>query len=245
MRRAVVDSDFLRAQEEVVLPPEVVRHLRDSLRLGPGALIELLDGLGRYACAEIIASDRHGLKVLVSEVKQAELHIAPRLTLFQGLGKGDKMEAVVRQTTELGVDRIVPLETDRVEGQRSDRRDRWRRVADDAVRLSGRYFRPEILPPQALETALAEPRAEQSFLLSPGAPRSLKASLGYETAPLSVELLVGPEGGFSRTEVEMAESAGFTPAHFGEYTLRTETAGPAVVAALRFWFAPSMSGVRD
>ena len=161
---------------------------------------------------------------------------APALILLQGVGKGDKMDHVVRQATELGVARVVPVATARAVARQQGRVERWRAIAEDAVRVAGHLYRPQIDEVCDLEAALALAPAGLRLVLALDAGAPLAARLA-EARPGAgpITLLVGPEGGLTPEEVQAARAAGFEVAHLGAHTLRTETAGPAVLAIVAFW----------
>src|SRR5262249_21931147 len=146
-------------------------------------------------------------------------NVAPAgLTLLQGIGKGDKPEHVLRAATVLGVEQVVFVESRRAVvhvGERGDaRRKRWRSVAVEAARQSGRGDLPEVTGPLPFAEGLArvtDPEARRIYL-SPRASRGLAEVLGgfEHGAPLAV--LIGPEGGLDGEEEAIAADAGFVPA---------------------------------
>ncbi len=236
MRRLVLPAGSLGAGPGpglgLTLPEELARYVQKVLRLELGAELAVGDGAGLRAVGRIVRSDRRGVELALGPVEAAEPPRPPHVVLVQAIGKGDKLDAVVRQATELGVDRIVPVLTERAVARHEARVERWRAIAEDAVRVSGRSRRPAIEPVVALEDLLARPRAPAAVVLAPDAGLRLRdaaLSLGGE-----VEVLIGPEGGLAPEELTEAGQAGFTPVGLGPEVLRTETAGPAAVALLRF-----------
>ena len=164
------------------------------------------------------------------------------VTLIQGVPKGDKMEAIVRAVTELGVARVRPALCERtivrLEASRwRERARRWQRVAREATKQCGRAVIPEVETPRLLAEwlALGEP-ADLALCLWEGGGTPLAAVLAAALAPRSVLLVIGPEGGLAATEVEAARAQGFTVASLGPRILRTETAGPALVAIVQSRF---------
>ena len=166
----------------------------------------------------------------------------PRIILVQGLLKGPKMDLVVRQATEAGVSAIVPLLASRSIAQSeggASRRVRWERIVKEAMQQSGTAAHTEVLqpiPPPGLSAAL------DSLGLWPGLPRILlhesplaQSSMhGYLTGtPDAIALCVGPEGGFSRDEIDLFLGEGFAPLRFAGAILRAETASLYAVAAAR------------
>jgi 16S rRNA (uracil1498-N3)-methyltransferase len=153
------------------------------------------------------------------------------------LSKGDKVDAVVRDATELGVTAIVMAETERsvvrIEGDRAEKKaQRWRRIAEEAARQAGRADVPAVDGPLAFEDAIACVQDAHKFALTPAAPERLGPLLSAADRAAGVAFAVGPEGGFSESEIELARAHGFRAASLGETTLRTETVPAAVLGAL-------------
>lgn len=231
MRRLVLPAGTL-VPGRLPLSAEAERHVR-VLRMDDGAVMELVDGAGVRAQGELRRSGR-GLTVEVSALEVVKRPSRRRLTLLQGIGKGDKLDGIVRQATELGVDRIQPVFTARAVAERSNRVERWRTIAEDAVRVSGRLFRPDVREPRPLLDCLRERGSAVGFVFVPSAGDALSTAFARVSEP-DPELwaIVGPEGGLSAEEVEACVRDGFVAVHLGPLVLRTETAGPAVVALLR------------
>jgi 16S rRNA (uracil1498-N3)-methyltransferase len=234
-RRIVVPEGSL-AIGETEIPEDDAIHLRDVLRLRPGAPLLLSDGAGREAAAEIVEVSRRSVRVNVRRIEQVKERSGTALSLLQCVGKGDKMDQVVRQATELGVREIVPVISERAVARREARIDRLKKVAEDAIRVSSRAYRPRIERVISLEEALARPRAELALTFAIDAETSLGVHLDRIIArPSSAEVLIGPEGGLTPEELARATAAGFAAVNIGPHTLRTETAGPAVAAMILFW----------
>ena len=154
--------------------------------------------------------------------------------------KGDKLEAIIRASTELGVARIVPIITERTivrldAARVRDRARRWQRVATEAAKQCGRAVIPTVEPPRPLSEFLgADSHGALRLCLWEGEARGLDPALSGVAGPVpSATVLIGPEGGLSAAEVESAKARGFIPASLGPRILRTETAGPAIIAVLQ------------
>src|SRR5262249_20625125 len=161
-----------------------------------------------------------------------------RLTLAQGMAKGDKLESIIRMATELGATAIVPLATARTvltieRGGGASRLARWRRVAQEAAKQSGRSVVPDVTLPQTLEAWLAARETTDVLVcLWEGAEAPLVSRL--PKPPVAhVTLVVGPEGGLEPGEAQTLEKAGAIVGNLGSRILRTETAGPVGLALLQ------------
>jgi 16S rRNA (uracil1498-N3)-methyltransferase len=160
-----------------------------------------------------------------------------KIHLVQGISRGERMDFVVQKATELGVERITPVLTDygvvKLDGERAvKRRDHWAGVAASACEQSGRTRPPAIDAPVLLKKWFGErpADADADLVLRPGAETPLPR---FTPPATGVCVLVGPEGGFSDTEYEDAEIAGFEAVSLGPRILRTETAAAAAIAVLQ------------
>lgn len=216
------------------------RHMAAVLRLAPGDLVVAADGHGRdYTIRlESLGGTATGT-VLGVAVSAAESPLA--ITLIQGVPKGDKMEAIIRACAELGVARVAPALTARtivrLEPSRwRERARRWQRVARETAKQCGRAILPEVETPRPLVEWLEPPASgELALCLWEGAAPPLGEILNAAAAPPQrVRVVVGPEGGLAREEVELSRARGFAIVSLGPRILRTETAGPAIVALLQF-----------
>jgi len=222
------------------LPHDLWRYVTRVLRLGPGDGLVVFDAArGLEAAAELApsAGDPNSLELVVGEPRPARV-VAPRpLVLLQGLAKGDKVDAIVRDATELGATLVVLVEAERsvvrLEGRRRDDRvARLRKIGDEAARQCGRGDAPEVSGPMSLAAALELAPAGGRFALAPLAAEPLGARLeAYLSSPLT--FAIGPEGGLSDGELELLEHAGFARVSLGPFVLRTETVVAAVLGAVR------------
>jgi 16S rRNA (uracil1498-N3)-methyltransferase len=178
--------------------------------------------------------------------KQKLPPLAYEITLGQALPKGPAMDAIVRKATELGVARIVPLESERTQvhfdDDRSERKvEKWQSAATEAAKQSGNPFLPEIQPVQKAAAFMEAARGYDLKLiasLQPGA-KSLKSVLAaFQTAqsrmPKKALWLIGPEGDFTPAEMSVARSAGFEPISLGPLVLRCETAAAYALSILSY-----------
>lgn len=217
------------------------RHLTRALRLRPGDTVIASDGAGHdYTVRLDSVGARATGTVLDVAARGSESPLA--ITLLQAVPKGDKMETIVRAATELGAARVQPVVTSRTvvrlgAAAAASRAERWRRVAREAAKQCGRAIVPEVAAPAPLAACLPTARDhELAVCLWEGAAPAL-ASVLERAGPLRrVAVLVGPEGGLDAAEVDAAAREGWRVASLGPRILRTETAGPAMVAILQTRF---------
>lgn len=228
----------LAAGARVALADADRRHLTTVLRLRPGADLEVADGRGGRAAARL---EDHDVSLTSDAV--VELPPTPRLVLVQALAKGRKLDEVVRQVTELGVDVVVPVEAARsvarLDGasKRAAARERWAAVARAAAAQARRSRVPEVAEPVSvgeLGQLLDDLGAGTTLLVAqPGGqgPQRLAVELdGGEGA--TVVVAIGPEGGWTPQELETLETCGGRRLGLGPTILRTEHAGAAALAAV-------------
>ena len=226
------------AGERVTFDAAEAHHLARVLRLGPGDLVQAIDGHGHELTVRLIEVGARGAQGLIVNRMVRPTESPLDLTLVQGIVKGDKLEGIIRMATELGVCRVAPVVTERTivraePARWPHRLDRWRRVAKEAAKQSGRAVIPEIEPPRALAEWLASPRPPGLVVCFwEGETECLDAILpagGVERACV----IVGPEGGFSEDEVTQLRAAGSLVAGLGPRILRADTAGPVALALLQ------------
>lgn len=215
--------------------PDVI-HISRVLRLGRGSLLTVLDGRGKSYEAVIRDLDRD--EVVCEIIKQ--LLTTPacpvKVTLVQGIPKGDKMDLIIQKGTELGVSRVIPLLCRRtvvkLDGDRVLRkRERWQRIALEAAKQCRRPDVPEVAEPAELDGVLGSLPANCTALIPWEEENkvSLKDLLYEIKAVEEIYVFIGPEGGFTAGEVAGARAAGVRPVTLGPRILRTETAGIAVI----------------
>lgn len=224
---------------ELDLPAQAAEHVARVLRMAPGAPLTVFNGDGHDYEAVILAVGKREVSLRVEQCHGIDNESPLRLTLAQGVARGEKMDLVVQKATELGVTRIVPLLTERSEvkldGARAERRlVHWRAVVASACEQSGRARLPEVMPAIPLHSWLRGLRDDGALRLAllPEGTQQVRA-LNFEHA--GGLLVVGPEGGLGERDVAALIDAGFTGLRLGPRILRTETAGLAALAALQAW----------
>jgi len=247
-----ITGTALASGRRIELPAAAALHLTRVLRLRHGASLTVFDGQGGEFAATLHLGSRGAAAVEVKEHRVIEQESPLRITLLQGLARGERMDWVIQKATELGVAAIIPVASQRsvvqLEAERGDRRlQHWRAVAAAACEQCGRNTLPRIDAPRDFSDALAAVAdLPLRLLLEPGAGRRMSEvvlgkvvphaeSRNRETVgePVALALLVGPEGGWDESEIALAGQAGCTAVRLGPRVLRTETAGLAALAALQ------------
>lgn len=207
------------------------KHLLKVLRLRLGAEVCVFDGRGTEIDARIVSISSAGAELELGARRAVALPEVS-ITLLQALPRPDRMDLIVQKTTELGVAKIVPVQTERsVAMPPAGKQRRWRVIAQEAARQSGRADVPEITAPASLQQAIdaLEPVATRLVLWEE--ERGLPMRRALANHPLGVvALLVGPEGGFAAAEIEHAQARGFVSVGLGPRILRVETAALVAVA---------------
>lgn len=237
--RLYVDSPIVVGQT-IALDSGRARYVSRVLRLRRGDQVVLFDGSGPEFHGTLVTLGKNAADIDVTEEISANRESPLRIHLLQGVSRGDRMDHVVQKTTELGVARITPVLTEysvvKLTGDRAAKRvHHWQGIAASACEQCGRNVLPVIGEPVALRTALG------SFVGQPGTrmfldPRGDAGSAGQLPEDNALTLLIGPEGGFSAEETELAAAAGFAATRFGPRVLRTETAAVAAIAMLQSRF---------
>ncbi|EWG99654.1 16S rRNA (uracil(1498)-N(3))-methyltransferase [Halomonas sp. BC04] len=234
--RIHVAADFT-VGGDVVLPEGAARHVARVLRMSEGAPLTLFDGQGQQARAVLIEAGRKRVVARIEAVEAGCGESPLAVHLGQAISKGDRMDYAIQKAVELGVAAITPLYTEhgdvRLKNDREARKlAHWQAVAVSACEQCGRATVPPVYPPMALTDWLAERDEALRLVLHPATDRVLEGT----TAPSSVALLIGPEGGLSSTEGDAALVADFSLLSLGPRILRTETAPVVALSLLQYRF---------
>jgi 16S rRNA (uracil1498-N3)-methyltransferase len=239
MYRFFVPAAWL-AQEEVAITGPLVHRLRNVLRLGLGDHVILLDNSGWEHETEITYVSTQRIEGRVVHKSLATAEPRTKITLYQALLKLSKFEWVLQKCTELGIVGFVPMITERcVIGSLEDisktKTERWWRILMEAAEQSRRGRLPTLRPAVMFHTA-CEDATRGGLTLLPWEEekeRSLRSALqATERPPFSINLFVGPEGGFTAQELAQAQSYGALPITLGPRILRAETAGLVAAAVI-------------
>jgi len=212
-------------------------HLLDVLRMSPGDALEVFDGAGTTFAARIERLDGETVILALGEGQAAPP--LRRVTVVQGLPKGDKLDWVLQKGTELGASAFSIAVCERtvvkVEGKEAHKLARWQRIAEEASRQCGRADVPVVHPALPLEAAVRALRPGTRVFVLDESERATTLSAAFlATQPTDdVAIVIGPEGGLSRAEVDGLLTLQAVPVTLGRLVLRTETAALAALAVLR------------
>ncbi len=237
MRARLYHNGELAIQQRVILSASNSHHLARVLRARVDTTVELFNGDGNHYAAILSRVDPKHCEALVQDCTAANNESPLHITLLQGLSRNDRMDRCLQKATELGVNRIVPMlcarSKYRLDEKRAQKKQQhWQQIIISACEQSGRCTLPELSAPAPARQAMQNCNAGQRLFFEPDAGFSLSQSPAC-AGTKSLAIVIGPESGFDKTEVQLAVELGFTAVRFGPRILRTETAGPAAIAAIQ------------
>ncbi len=213
----------------IELDQRVTHHLLNVLRLKSGNPIVLFNGeSGEYSAKLII--DKKIARAEITEYKTNNRESPIAIHLLQGLSRNDRMDLAIQKSVELGVRRITPLITERSAAlpvnRYAKKMQHWQGIIISACEQSGRSIIPQINEPVAFHTWLGTLTDNHySYILNPEAKKPLQNNTKNDT----INIIIGPEGGFSEQEIATAINQGCRTRHLGPRILRTETAAIAAI----------------
>tara|TARA_Y100000588_G_scaffold388320_1_gene488250 strand:- start:639 stop:1376 length:738 start_codon:yes stop_codon:yes gene_type:complete len=232
--RVFVSSNLQPEDGFVRLQGEESRHLSRVLRVGRGSHVEILNGFGAILRTEVVEVNRRIVTLKILETVEVE---KPPITFEIGvsLPKGGRMDAIVRQLTELGVSFVSPLFSEHgdvvnVEHRVDAKMGKWSRIATEACKQSGNPWLPVIRKPRPFSQWVQELPVDGVRLIGCLGPDAVSVSSHLNSSENNVAFAIGPEGGFSEAEEMLARNSGFVPVRLGSYTLKVETAAICALA---------------
>lgn len=241
MPKFFVSSDKINGGQ-LVIDTDDVSHITRVLRLDTGDTLTVCDSRGTDYEAEIAELEQNRIICNILSQKKSDTEPDLKVTLFQALPKGSKMEYIIQKTTELGVTEIVPVKLGRcvvkIDNKKDEAKklDRWQKIAEAAAKQSGRGIVPKILPIMTLGEVI-EKAGELDLFFAPyecEEQNTLRDTLLLKSGVRTAGFLIGPEGGFELSETEKLREAGIATVTLGKRILRTETAGEAVLAMMMY-----------
>ena len=242
MHQFFINQNHIK-DSDIQITGEDVNHIKNVLRLKAGEKISLVsdDSNREYIC-EIISVTETSIHTHIVDIVGVTRELPVKITLYQSLPKGDKMELIIQKCVELGVSKIVPVQTARTivkwnEKKAQDKVRRYQAISLSAAKQAKRSILPEISNIFTYEEALQDAVHLDMNLIPYEQAKGMadtKAILEQVKTKGSVGIFIGPEGGFEEKEIKSAKKAGIYPITLGHRILRTETAGMAMLSILMF-----------
>lgn len=238
----IYSTEILENKKSIQLPEDNLRYLKTVMRLKPGNKIIVFDGYGSEFEAIIEDFSANGVAVKLGEKVPCE-NKEINITLAQALPKAAKMDLIVKSAAELGVDLIIPFAAERsVSRMETDRAvqkiKRWQKIAIEASRASrsGTITKVENIASFKSAIQFAGGHTAKMIFWEEEEKTTIKSALTDKTLDefKNYFIIVGPEGGFSKDEIELAKKAGFQPVGLGKQILKVETAAAAIISIIQY-----------
>jgi 16S rRNA (uracil1498-N3)-methyltransferase len=241
MRRFFVNPKDLKPDHEVILEGDEFHHLKVISRLESGEKVELLDGSGHIAQAEILSIGKKNAVLKVLKIDLVPEAAKPVIDLYLCVPRFQKMDLIIQKCVELGVETLTPLVSDRsflktVSKDLLGKLPRWEKIILEACKQSGRPRVMALKEPMTLEKALTQLDPKTTLFPYEGEGVAINEMLSAMSKPNRVAILVGAEGGFSPTEVQLCLQKGLKPSTLGPLVLRVETACITLVSVIQYHF---------
>ena len=243
MYQFFIQPDSIKEEEIWIADPQDVNHIRNVLRMKKGEKVSLCcEAKGKeYICSiEEIESDI--VKAAIIDINGESRELPVKITLFQGLPKSDKMELIIQKAVELGVAEIVPMATKRavvkLDAKKAAKKvSRWNTIALSAAKQAKRGIIPEVCEVRNFKDILEEVQDTEFMLVPYEEAKGMQESkelINKANGKKSIGIIIGPEGGFEKEEIEQLKAVGGKTMSLGKRILRTETAGMTVLSILMF-----------
>lgn len=248
MHRFFVTKNQIDLKEkQIVIEDEDVKHVSKVLRLKPGDLVEICDGMSNEYICEIESINKNDVLLSIIEEKESSKEAPIEVVLYQGIPKAAKMDLIIQKTTELGITEIIPVEMERTIVQFSNDKDkekkveRWQKIALEAAKQSKRGIVPTIQMPLSFKSAINHSKENQLNIMpyenedDKGFKDLIKSLSSEEKSSIKkVGIWIGPEGGLDEEEVVRAIENKIYPITLGPRILRTETAGLVTLSLVMY-----------
>ncbi|MGO3167788.1 16S rRNA (uracil(1498)-N(3))-methyltransferase [Senegalia sp. (in: firmicutes)] len=242
MNRFFVNIDNIKDENIIIDNKDDLKHIKNVLRLKENEKIEISDGLDNEYIVQIKNITDEFIETLILEKTDIKRESNINITLYQGYPKSSKMEFIIQKATELGVKRIVPIITDRTivkinNNKKEEKKlERFEKIAFEAAKQSKRGIIPEVPQIMSLESAVKEMQKNNSFIIVPYENENkiyIKEVL-KKTKEKDISIIIGPEGGFSESEIKKLQEIGASIVSLGPRILRTETAGLTLISIIMY-----------
>ena len=222
--------------------PDAVAHHLHVLRLQAGDSLTLFNGDGNQYQAELVSIDKRRASARIQAAVARDVELPYAITLAQALPEASKMDWIIEKAVEMGVAAVQPLSAQRcvvrLSAERAEKKMlHWQGIIIAAAEQSGRNRLPRLAAPESFQDWTSQHDLHRRILLTPRANETLSQWARHQP-PQAISLMIGPEGGYTEQEEEIALAHGALALGMGERILRTETAGIAAVAALNALWLP-------
>lgn len=229
-------------ENEIIIDGSDVNHIKNVLRMKQGDKLLVAGGNNKEFVCSIGSFEDDRIILHIDSTSLTDRELPVKVTLFQGLPKGDKMEWIIQKCVELGVFEIVPVSMKRCvvkldEKKAKGKVSRWQSISESGAKQCGRNIVPKISEVMSFNKAMEYAKGLDMVIvpyeLCEGMDATQKALSSIKPG-MNVGVFIGPEGGFDISEIELSKALGFTPVSLGKRILRTETAGMTVMAILMY-----------
>ncbi|TCS77816.1 16S rRNA (uracil(1498)-N(3))-methyltransferase [Pectinatus cerevisiiphilus] len=236
MRRLFIEGELTK---HIVIKGKDALHLLYAMRAKPGQTVVVADKNGKTAKTQIESCEPQqvvlSLIELIEDIQESPIN----LILLQCLPKADKMDYIVQKAVEIGVNKIIPVESHNCvvkydEGKKEKKRNKWQKIADEAAKQCARGIRPEICPVVDFAAAIAIAMQNEACICYENEDTLPFKQYLQALNCASYAIMIGPEGGFTEAEVEKCRLAGIKSISLGKRILRTETAAIAALAIMQY-----------
>ena len=239
MSRFFVPKESVKGNS-IHISQKEAHHILDVMRLKVSDEVTVFDGTGKEYVGLIRGAGHRSLEVEIREVRKSADTEDYSVTLIQAIAKKDKMDYVAQKATELGVACIVPVITERTIPDWSDEKktgivQRWRRISREAAKQCGRLDIPKILPIKSFLECIKDMDNYDIKLIAALSDKAIKIKDALKSRDgVKIAVAIGPEGDFTPQEVEEAVRMGFKVVNLGPLTLKSDTAGLAVLSMINY-----------
>ena len=225
------DDEILRG----IVSESDYTHITKVLRLGAGDRITVFDTESTEYEGVIMDISSGTIVVQVVDTRRLQTESKLELNLFQAILKGNRMDTVISQATQLGVSGIFPVISERTQVRSTAKVDRWNKIARESTKQCGRTVPPAVSQPVDLQRSIEiRNESEMKIILYENQNELLGDYMSSHEEPVrTINIFIGPEGGFSEQEITMAKEKGYTALGLGERILRAETASVVSLALLQ------------
>lgn len=242
MQRYFVEPEAIQ-QETVTITGDDVKHITRVLRMEAGDEVIVCDGVGHAYRVELAELGSEQVTGRIIEKLDTTSEARVKITLAQGLPKGDKMDLIVQKGTEVGISRFLPVEMSRCivqydQKKEQKRRERWQKIAKEAAEQAHRTMIPSVGIGMTFKQLLNNLDGFDLVIVpyEGEKARGLRDVLQEHGQPEHICVVIGPEGGIADGEIEAALAAGAIPVTLGPRIMRTETAGLVAAACICYQF---------